>query len=214
MTVFGPLNAAIDIEKAALKTLEEWMPSYLAEIERQKGLTNKALGRPPAPESYHGGLDFLSVKDDQLPEVIVICNPAGEPERMTEEVIQGFQTEIGCVIKSEEGALPEAIARRNASYFSLAAQGIVMQHESLGLAGTVLETPVLTGSPRVEFLEPENRRYAVGIVTFLIYAQTIEWKAGPTELKTVEPEEAYPEPAEIKKETITIKAESVSEAIH
>ncbi len=213
MTVIGPLCGPITIENAVIATLREWLGAYLLEVETQLGLPAKTVGRPPTPESYRGALDWLSVKDDWLPEVNVICNPEGEPERMDETIMQGFAVQIGCKVKSEEGTDPEGIARRNASLSATAAMGAIQQHETLGLGPTVLEELHLTGSPKVEFMDAEDRRYAVGVTTFLVHAQMIQWKEGPQVVKEVEPEGPYPEAPEVKTDTTTVKAVPPTESV-
>lgn len=213
MTIFGPLVGPITIENALIATLREWANEYAAEIERYEKLPKHTIGRPPVPEAFRGGLDWLSTKEDWLVEVKVICNPVGEPEWLSERYLQSFQVEVGVAVKSEEGTDPEAIARRNAGLWAAACMGAIMQHETLGLGAEVLQKTDLTGAPRVEFLDAEQRKFAVGITTYLVHVQLLEPKAGP-KVKQTPIEETYPEPAEIKKETVTITAEPVSEEIH
>ncbi len=214
--VFGSLSATWNIEEAVIETLRLWMPEYLAEVERQNGLPKKTLSRPPTPESYRGALDWLSVKDDWLPEVKVICNPVGEPERQASEYIQAFETQVGCVVKSEEGTDPEAIARRNAALMA-AASMLLVQHGDLQLSN--IEETVLVGAPKVEFLEAEDRRYAVGITTYHIFAEILNPNLGPEgETPETSPgyeglEEPYKESPQVKTATETIKAVPISEEV-
>ncbi len=218
MSLFRPLTSpSIRIEKAVLETLETWLPTYLAEVERQNNLQNKALLRPPTPESYHGGLDWLSVKQDRCPEVIVICNPTGEPERMASAYMQDFQTEVGCIIFSEEGIDPEGTARRNASLFALAITAALVQQGSLNLSS--VEETLLIGAPRVEFHDVDDRRIAVGVSTLHVYAELLEQNAGPKGKTPPEApgyqglEEPFKEAPEITKDTITLQAKQTTETV-
>ena len=204
--LFGPLIGPWTVEHAILETLEEWMPSYLAEVERKSGLRPQTLGRPPTPESYKGGLDYESVRQEWLPAIIVVANPAGEPERTANSYVQDFQVEVGCVVISEEGDDPEGSARRNAGLMS-AATMLLVAH------GSFAEECVLTGSPKVEFFNPERRELAVGITTWHVYATILDPNLGPTSVKTVEPEEPYPAWPEAKTDTITVTGEPVATAI-
>jgi hypothetical protein len=197
--ILGPWN----IELAVLEMLETWMPSYLAEVERKNSLPNKYLGRPPTPESYKGGLDFESVSQDRCPAVIVNANPVGEPSRLSSAFIQDFQVEVGCVVISEEGTDPEASARKRAGLMSAAT--MLLQHQPITSIPTYEET-ILTGAPRVEFLEPERREIAVGITTWHVFATILEPNAGPAIVKAVEPEAEYPEGPEVLTEHLTVKA--------
>ena len=187
--VFGILSGPWTVEKAVLTTLTEWLPAYLANIETKGGLQHKFLDRPPAPESWKGGLDWESVQQEILPAVVVTANPTGEPERNATSVIQNFEVEVGCVVLSEEGDEPEAAARMRAGLMATAT--MLLEHQAPVLEG--LEEIVLTGSPRVEFFDPERREVAVGITTWNAFVQILEPNAGPVTLKEVEPEGPYPE---------------------
>ena len=208
--VFAPMIGPWNVEQAVLTVLKEWMPTYLAELERENGLTRKALGRPPAPESYHGGLDWQSVIQDRCPEVIVICNPLGEPERSANFYMQNFEVQVGCVVFSEEGSNPEDHARRNAGLFATATM-LLGQHGKLswseGLAS--IEETLLVGAPKVEFHESEDRRVAVGITSWHIFTQILDPNSGPVTVKAVEPEEQYPEWPTATSDVITVKGEPV-----
>ncbi len=205
MSVFGFLLSPWNVEQAVLTTLEEWLPSYAAELERKNELPQRTLNRPMI---YHGGLDWLSVKEDRMPEVVVVCNPLGEPERGPNVYKQPFLTEVGCVCKSEEGTTPEDHVRRNAGLLSAGVMGALVQHGNLGTFEA--ERTVLVGAPRVEFLESEDRRFAVGITGFHVFADIINDLDGPLLTKVSpgsgeENEGEYAEWPEVKthKETVT-----------
>lgn len=207
--LFGLLRGPIDVEEAVVETLREWLPAYLLEVESQHGLQRKALGRPPTPESYHGGLDWQSEQQDQIPEVIVICEPVGEPERNASVYIQAFEVQIGCIIVATEEPL-ERSARRTASLWA-AATMLLAQHGGLGTFGA--EETVLTGCPKVEFLDEENRRLAVGITSWRIFAEILNPSAGPVTVKAIEPEGPYPEDSEVKTTSETVHAVPISEEL-
>ena len=207
--LFGPLLGPWNVEHAILETLEEWMPSYLAEVERKSNLRPQTLGRPPTPESYKGGLDYESVRQEWLPAIIVVANPVGEPERTANAYIQEYQVEVGCVVISEEGDDPEGTARRNAGLFAAATQ-LLVTHGSLG---GLSEECVLTGASKVEFFNPERRELAVGITSWHVYATILDPSSGPVTVKTVEPEEPYPAWPEATKDTITVVGEPTGTAI-
>jgi hypothetical protein len=201
--IFGTLVGPWSIEKACLSTLTEWMGAYLANIEIKEDLEHKFLGRPPAPESYKGGLDWESVRQELLPAVIVNANPTGEPERNASSVIQNFEVQVGCVVLSEEGTEPEALARMRAGLMATAT--MLLEHQAPALEG--LEEIVFTGAPRVEFFDPERREIAVGITTWHVYAQILTPTAGPEALKEVEPEGPYPENPEATSDHVVVVGE-------
>jgi hypothetical protein len=208
MTVelLNPLRAPWNVEQAVLATLKEWMPAYLYAVEEQNGLHHKALGRPPAPESYKGGLDWETVEQEWVPAVIVNANPVGEPERSAQIYIQDWQVQVGCVVVSREGTDPESSARRTAGLF--AAATMLLAHHG-GLGGFAAEETLLTGAPKVEFFNPERRDVAVGVTEWHVFTELLKPNGGPTVLKTTEPEGPYPEWPESSKDTITVVGEPV-----
>jgi len=208
--VFGPLASPWSVETAVLQTLEDWADSYAAEVERKNGLSDKVIGRPLAPDSYRGGLDWQSVKQDWMPMLIAIANPVGEPERQANTYIQAFQVEVGAVVFSEETENPEAMARRNAGLWAAACMGILVQHGDLG--NSEVEETVLVGAPKVEFIEAEDRRFAVGITTYHVYIQLIRSNSGPL-LVQKEAEEPYPEWPAVKEHTVKVKAVEIDEEV-
>ena len=198
--LFGPMLGPIDIEEAVIATLREWLPASLRNAEEVRNLPIRSLGRPPAPESYHGGLDWESEQQDTLPEVIVICEPAGEPERNPNVTIQLFTVQVGCVILATVDPI-EANARKTASLWA-AASMVLGQHGALGSLGA--QETLLIGSPKVELLDPENRRLALGLTTWHVAVDIFHPSAGPVTVKEVEPEGPYPERPEATKDTITV----------
>lgn len=186
--VFGVLQGPWNIETPILATLKDWMGAYLANLEAKNGLQHRFLDRPPTPESYKGGLDWESVKQEFLPAIVVNANPTGESERNASSVIQNFEVEVGCVVLSQEGDDPEASARMRAGFMATAT--MLLEHQAPQIEG--LENLVLTGAPKVEFFDPERREIAVGITTWNVFVQILEPNAGPVSLKEVEPEGTPP----------------------
>src|SRR5205814_8604005 len=131
LDLFGPIRATWELEQAAVETLSIWFPTYLAELERQIGLTNKTIPRPPTPESYHGGVDLESYFQDELPEVVVVVNPLGPPERSASAgYVQGYELQVGCLWVGTGSRLqerPEHEARAIASYLGAASMLLVQQ---------------------------------------------------------------------------------------
>jgi hypothetical protein len=67
-TVYGPLVAASDVEDALLTLLGNWMPSYLAELERHH---NYAVGSLPQVRSWVRSAEVEKFPEDQLPCVML-----------------------------------------------------------------------------------------------------------------------------------------------
>lgn len=68
--IFGPIFDGSLLTRAALTTLKDWFPTYLREIEFQRGLE---LGKIPPPRTYVERWRFDSYPDDQIPIVVAVC---------------------------------------------------------------------------------------------------------------------------------------------
>jgi hypothetical protein len=74
-SVYGRIVTGMDVRAAAQATLERWLPSYLAEMQRQKNLT-----LPPV-RHYSTGID-PATPADKLPGVVLVApGITGTPER-------------------------------------------------------------------------------------------------------------------------------------
>jgi hypothetical protein len=74
-SVYGRIVTGTDVRAAAQATLEQWLPSYLAEMQRQK-----SLSLPPV-RHYSTGID-PATPADQLPGVVLVApGITGTPER-------------------------------------------------------------------------------------------------------------------------------------
>lgn len=205
---FGPLVASWNVEQAIIATYREWMPTYLAAVERYNGLANKALLRPAA-DSYYGSLDFVTAPDVSLPSVIVVVNPTEAPELSAVGYSQAYAVRIGCVVEGES----ESQTLMRASLYGTAATLMAQKGALAGLA----EDTVLTSAPLMEFAEGERRTLARSVTGFTVYvANIIERFVGPAG-ETIadspefheEPEAAPEERPHVTKTNLTIKAEDM-----
>lgn len=74
-SVYGRVITGSDVRAAAQATLQRWLPTYLAEMQRQKNLT-----LPPV-RHYSTGIPD-DTPPDQLPGVVLVApGITGEPER-------------------------------------------------------------------------------------------------------------------------------------
>ena len=77
-TIFGPIFDGSVLTRAVLATLKAWFPTYIKEIELQRGYTP---GEIPAPKTYVERWAFDSYPDDKIPAVIVVSPGMFEPPR-------------------------------------------------------------------------------------------------------------------------------------
>lgn len=70
MTPFGRIVSFDQVEREVAAQLSTWMPTYVAELERQRGL---------APGYFEGDLEYVAASDfgrfseDRLPCVVIVC---------------------------------------------------------------------------------------------------------------------------------------------
>lgn len=177
---FGELLSPWDVEQAAVSTLALWLPEYLAEVERQRGLPNKTIRRPPTPESVHGGVDLDSWSQIELPEVIVVVKTKGPPERHgTGRYAQEYSLDVGCQWRGTGSSLQpkaEEETRMVASYLGAACQLLVQQSNLGGL----VEHVVMIGAPDVTFPDPQDKTLAQVVTRYEVWVpQIIGAYSGP-----------------------------------
>ncbi len=174
--LLGELHSTQQLENAALSVLREWLPVFLAEVERQHGLNVGDIERPPGEEFYFGGTDFNTSKG-ALPSVIVVINPVdGEPEVSSRFYTQEYDLQIACTVEGET----ETEARRNASLYGAAS---MLFAEIGGLEG-LAERTRMTKAPKVEFVnpgDPAQRRLQRSVVGFSTWIPQLIQQGGPPE---------------------------------
>lgn len=158
-TIFGPWT----LEQAVLTTLQTppagstspLIVYYLAELERQMGLTAQTLGQPPGPSSYRGGVDARTFEAEWFPMFHVIVEPTGEPVRLDfYDYAHHFQARIVATAGDDN----EDTARMISSSYATAAAKLIIDNASLGIGAT--ETRLVEIS-RPELLDPVNVRQVV-----------------------------------------------------
>jgi hypothetical protein len=181
--LFQRIVSLWDVEQAVVGTLRTWMPTYLAEIERERGLQPRSLERPPAPESYHGGTaEAIAWDQAHLPEVVVVVEPTGTPELAASAgYVQAYEVQVWCIVMGDDGAQSapgatnaEDSARMQASHYGAASMLLVQHGDLEGFA----ERTVMVGAPRVECPEPEKRRQQAATTTFHVWVPPIITEMG------------------------------------
>lgn len=222
--LFGPLISPYDVERAALTTLSNWVPTYLYELERQRNLREGVLPAPPASDSYIGGLDFLSVIQDQMPMLVVTVTPNGTPELSNDAGYgQWYDVTVGAVVVVPED---EHATRRLAGYYGAAIQGAMIQGQVIlpGLAdaehpdGLALDVR-MSASPRNEWVADDIRVEVINSSTYQIYVPTLVLEyAGPdvptprdSPLRGDSPAEPWADWPEATDVDITVEAEPIPE---
>ncbi len=136
MTVFGTIRSDDEVEDAVLATLRKWLPTYLAEVERQLDLDVGYYARP-AESSYTVRTDFDNWPEDMLP-AIVVTSPGVEEDPAKSgggKYRAVFGIGVTCIVSS----IDQTSARRYAHRMGAAIRAALIQNQSLdqGLDGDV-----------------------------------------------------------------------------
>lgn len=160
---FGPLVLNTDVDYAVLDILKEYLPFYLAAIERERDLPVGYFDRPKA-ESYANTLEDDEFPDHAMPAIIVTsADTEGIPEKDGEGMhYAAWNVVISCVVR---GRTPKE-TRRIASMFEGSVRR-VMLNEGPPFDGEVR----WTGTNVAAVADPTGggRYLAAGMSTYLVY---------------------------------------------
>jgi hypothetical protein len=124
---YGTIFGADQLEEAAKETLIKWMPTYLAEVERQRGMEP---GEIPLPRSYRTVPRFDKFPEDQIPAIYLVSPGIfGEPVKRGGGVYQ-VQYSLGFAVVVETRD-PDSV-NTMAKLYSSAIVAAIMQHRNLG----------------------------------------------------------------------------------
>jgi len=162
---FGAIVGRDQVAQAVAGMLSQWLPVYIAEIERQRGLMPRTLPLPPNADitaldtSYQIGVDLETWTLAETPVIIVVTQPTGTPTRFD----LGFygcwyESQIAVIVQAED----EQSAIQQADWYGAAVMACALQQGSLG--GVVSKT-LLVEPARTEFVNPAVRNVARAVVT-------------------------------------------------
>lgn len=134
-SIFGQIVDADQVEAAVLETLRKWLPTYLAEIERQRGITPP--GSLPRPRSWTVASSLDKWPDHPLPAVFAVSpGLAEEPLRTSRG---GYRAPWGVGVAAVVSAKDRAASRRLAAMYGAAIRTCLLQHRSLAGFATGLD---------------------------------------------------------------------------
>lgn len=174
MSLFGPIIDKEAVEVAVRDHLVDWMPTYVAEMERQRGLNPGDL---EAVREYVCTSDFKKWPEEALPTVAVICPGLdGEPSKDgSGDYTAPWQVGVAAIVAASDTAL----TRKAAGLYAAAIRGAILQHQSVsGLASGV----DWVGERYDDIPEESGRTLASGQVIFRVWVpETIRANDGPVE---------------------------------
>lgn len=129
MTIFGSIIPDDIVEDAVVATIRKWLPTYMAEVERQLGLEPGYYKRPEYG-AYTVRADFDKFPEEMLP-LVVIVSPGildDPPKRGPNKTYSAnFQINTTCIVSSTD----QVETRRFASRMGAALRAVLVQHQSL-----------------------------------------------------------------------------------
>jgi hypothetical protein len=209
---FGTIVSRQDVEQAVLTTLQTWILTYLAEVERREGLQPQTIPPPgntfPAGPSYpstsdafRGSLDFEHWEAGDLPMLIVVAQPVDDAILLgSGKYLQWFEIEVASVCHDPND---QNVARQLADWYGAAVKSLFVQPAGQNLGTRVdnegntvffANRTILTEDPRTNFIDPTVREFAYSQLTIRSLIEGIvNESVGPT----VVPADPYATPAAI-----------------
>ena len=202
--IFGPLKGAIDVREAVKATIQKWIPTYLAAVERHYGLKPRTI---QTPRSYvfsdDGKLDKRPEK--QVPCVVILV-PAtsGKPAREGDGNYRArWPVTVSVIVASKNQGATSDLAQ----WYSTAILGLMVHNGTLG--GFAMETTWF--GQRNDDLRPEqNRTLAAGTNVFEVLVPEVVRKGAGLKEPPADPYEEV-SPIEITEVEIDLQPEELSQ---
>lgn len=183
MTIFGDIVSRNQVETAVIETLHAWLPTYIAEVQRQTPGWDEALNIPQ-PRSFTSSNEFHKWPDDQLPCIVVICpGLRGTPVR---EGRGSYRARFAVGVAAVVTAAQPKMTRQIADMYAAAIRACLVQRPSLGgfASAVIWEDETTSDMPT-----SETRSVSSGQVIFTVEVEGVTTaQAGPTSV-TVPPED-------------------------
>lgn len=138
---FGPLVVETDVDFAIIKTLRLWLPTYLAQAERERDLAPRVLARPE-PVSYSNLLDDDEFPDSRMPAILVTTAQVNDEPVIDAAGIYsvGWRAVVTAVVRGRTPGESRALA----SLFGGSVRRCLVQQQDLG--GFASETRLASGT--------------------------------------------------------------------
>lgn len=112
---WGTLVVETDIDRLVLTQLRTWLPDYLTQAEKERGLPHNLLARP-VPGSFQNTLEDDSFPDGQLPAILVTTAKLdgevskGVDEEGLDRWAVGFRVHTSVVVRGRTGPETREVA--------------------------------------------------------------------------------------------------------
>lgn len=170
--IFGPIPTRIAIATATRDLLADWLPAYLAEIERQNNLDPESL---PHIRSWTTRTTPTKWVEEQTPACVIVCpGLAGIPQRDGNGIWQA-PWGVGVAIVTSGNSQETVI--ENSGYYGAAVRACLLQQQPLdGIDGRLR----WLDEDYAEIPESKSRTVAAGRVEFeVLIPVAVDDMAGP-----------------------------------
>jgi hypothetical protein len=164
---FGPLVVNTDVDEAIINHVKLWLPTYLAQTERERGQSIGRFNRPK-DKSYNSVLTDDEFPDHALPAILVTsADTRGDPQKDGNgNYYAAWNVVISCVVR---GRNPRE-TRWLAAQFEGAVRRIMVRQD-IPMDGEVRWTGTSVAS--VNDRSGKGRYLAAGIGTYVFYVDRV-----------------------------------------
>lgn len=178
-STFGRIIDANAVETAVRDTLERWLPTYIAELERQYpkvGASGWEVGELNTQVWYHAAHQFDRFREDNLPAIIVIC--PGLTDRPVRDADGIHLCTFGLAVGVVAGAIDREETDAAVKAYGAAVRACLLQQSSLGALGA--DGITWLGETYDELPFEDSRSLVGGRLTFTVQVDDVVTKlAGP-----------------------------------
>lgn len=183
--VFGQIVTANQVEKAVIKTLKMWFPTYLAEMERQLDMRKGLLKHP---QNYTNRNSFDAEAGEKTPKIVVISpGIEGQPTKNATAYRAAWRVGIGIAT----GAKTEEDADNEVKAYGGACRAIILQNvQTIAQQGlpTVEQTTWLGESyDDLDDIRQQHILYKAATLLFAIDVNTVVARRGGPDVPNLAP---------------------------
>ena len=183
---FGRLLVPSDIAVAAQAHLKLWLVPFLAEVERQRGLSPRTIKEP---QSWEVASEFSKFDASKLPSLVVAIDEiTGDPVRDG----QGeYSAVFPCAVAAIVAGRTPAETLRNAEAYGAAVRGAMLYHMGMHSPELGIRGCKWKGESYTEVDVKDRRTKAASLVFFEIYVPDVARDYVGAPLGTTPPVDPY-----------------------
>jgi len=175
MSALGTLKTSSTIETAVIDRLRAWMPSYIADVERQNDLEPGSAASIKSIRAVSDPNDSARRPEDQLPAVLVAVSSTSEKPKKDADGYYSAPYTLGVMVVTATNS--EQNSRHLGQLYGAAIRGCLVQSRSLSSDVQMTDWE----GEDLGLIDPEDNRSLFGCTnTFSCELRDIvSWKMGP-----------------------------------